>query len=327
MLGRWNPKIRLSGATNSGVLGTGLSTLKSGCAFHVTMSNRKLRRGITSVKQELYARKARVGMKKLITAVILGCIVLAGGAAQADLVTYEYSFSAADLMEYTIAEGTGGFTGNSYTGQSALASGVSDGARLLRNGTSGGLGSLRSYNASQNDAFEVWATTTTDRLMSFNLWGLDGKGMNWGEDYKLTSFEFIEAPTGWTSYQATWPTSWGTPPAGYNTLQMYGWSASNLAYGFNQSDTDLNSEKFTFRATFDTTDAFWGHLSSGVTPSLENDLVFWFGGNMYNSTATAYNIYEGNMELDGTQVPEPASMTMLGLGLAGMFVRSYRKRK
>ena len=98
-------------------------------------------------------------------------------SARALTVTQTYQFTGADLMNYVIAPGPDGST--------AAGNGEFDGARLRRDGTNpDGQLARRSYWGSQNEDFTNWLETTNDRFLSFNLWGLDGRGASWGEDYK-----------------------------------------------------------------------------------------------------------------------------------------------
>lgn len=225
--------------------------------------------------------------------------------------TYEFSFTGADLMSYVLADGA--------DGSSAADNGLFDGARLRRDGSSGtGPLARRSYWDSQNEDFANWAGTTTDRLVGFNLWGLDGRGQYWGEDFKPLAWGSQGGPSTWTPWSTTWTAAgWGTPPTGYLTEEIVGWDANAFADGLNFQDADLASKVFTFEVSFDDTNNMWGQSTNGAPNTLPT-LTFWFGGWMDDDLYGAdndYYMYEGNMVLTGHQVPAPGAALLVGLGL------------
>jgi len=253
-------------------------------------------------------------MKKLMLLAGLACLY---GTVSATVTTYQFSFTAADLMSYKLVDGA--------DGSSAAANNLFDGARLKRDGTNASsANAFRSYRASQNQGFDNWAKSTTDRLMSFNLWGFDGLGANWGEDYKPTSWGTLTGPTGWTTSFSTYP--WVIPDK-HITDQMACWDANSFNDGFTFGSPNLEDLEFTFRVAIDSDDAFW-HQSTNQAPNDLNvpKLTFWFGGYMKDENFSKYDSYEGNMVLTGQAVPEPVTTMLLAMGLGAAGFKRLRRK-
>jgi hypothetical protein len=104
--------------------------------------------------------------------------------------------------------------------------------------------------------------------------------------------------------------------------------AATYADGLHFGDADLASKKFSFQVAFDDTDMWWGQNTQGA-PNTLPELTFWFGGffddDSWSDVDSDYYIYEGNMVLTGTVVPEPGTLILSGLGLAALALRRRRR--
>lgn len=252
------------------------------------------------------------------------------GSAQALTLTYE--FTAADLFNQVFVDGA--------DGSSAADNDLFDGARLLRVGTNGGHAEAgRTYVESQHDNFTSrWNQYTEEGYVFdyFNLWGLDGRGAFWGEDFKPLQWVDATAPDGWVTGKHTWPASWGTPPAGYLTDEFpYFWSPDPAnAFNLDADISFLASQKFSVTIEFDTTDAFWGQDIQDAPASLGagEEIVFWFGGYVTKFDGQGemddWHLYEGNMTLTASApIPEPVTGLLALIGMGGLGVAGLRRRR
>ena len=161
-------------------------------------------------------------MKKLIL-LICAMVLLMSSSSFAALATYNFTINAQDLVQYESANGVDGST--------AIDNGLYSGARLLRtyDASTGWGNQYRSYWDSSNSYFSAWNSITDERMVDFNLWGYDGNGANWGEQYKVNSWGGVPTSTdsNWEGYIVDWP--WGTPPAN-NDGQLLGWNVEDYVY-------------------------------------------------------------------------------------------------
>lgn len=245
-----------------------------------------------------------------MTCAAAGAIVLAaGGLAHASTVQHTYYWTAADMLNVQYAEGA--------DGSSAVDNSLYSGARLLRDGTNpNSERAARSYVANEHNMFNTRMGQKADAgyvLSSFNLWGLDGNGANWGEDFKPFEWVGVTAPDGWETGYHEWP--WGNPPAGAHTLDFPWFEAPNDGQdGISLTATQQELEDMRFSATieFDLNDAFWGQDVGDAPNNLDRALTMWWGG-MLTHGELPDHMYEGNM-LAVVPLPGPAMMGLAGLG-------------
>ncbi|MCC5786791.1 MAG: PEP-CTERM sorting domain-containing protein [Phycisphaerales bacterium] len=247
-------------------------------------------------------------------------------AAGASTVQQTYYFTAADLINNQFANGA--------DGTSAADNGLFNGARLLRDGSNpNSAQAARTYVASEHATFNSrWNSLVSGggELTSFNLWGLDGRGINWGEDYKPHSWVSVSAPDGWsTGFHDAGPDDIGwfqnSDPSGsgyldYNTSLFPYFTPDNGGLALDTDQSVLESLRFSVTIEFDPQNAFWGQDTQGAPNNIDSGLTMWWGG--WVTDGVEDHILEGNM-FAVIPLPGPAAMGLAGLGL----VAAGRRRR
>ena len=294
----------------SGEAGYWIVKQKSGCGLlrHVYFM-RVL--GVLALKKS-WVLKGEIYMKKHAIAIILGCLVLAGGAAQALTITdtFDTISSAWEVDRYT----PDAFVAANFDGDNRL---------LVSTGTERSTNSWYWYEGMQQSITGVdvpWLTTIELYIPTLAA----------GEEWEATLWTRDSNPV---ENNSNYPIIGATTRRGTGALHwtvwdsQMGWidlspvtTATNQWYTLGIASYGDRFEYFVDGA------GIYTDFTGSTAGYADLQTVFIEGRDF--GTQNPNNVYWDNLKIgDAPNVPEPASMTMLGLGLAGMFVRSYRKRK
>ena len=204
--------------------------------------------------------------------------------------------------------------------QQAADIGLFDGARRLKSiiNEDDSPPDYRSYRDDERDGYDakvVELITPSTAIRELNLWGFDGNGANWGEDYKASGYGTITAPTGWVGSTPDvtdiYPSF--TPPSGALTHKFVAWKTTtyNSTEGLDFIG-DEASKVFSFVVDFDDTDYLWNQYTNGAPNTLGGEMTFFFGSVMRTTAGDAKNYdYQGNLVL--TPIPEPSTVIVWSL--------------
>lgn len=266
----------------------------------------------------------RVALKMSVSKIAVACVAVTllamAQPAQAITTPRTYTFTAADLINNIFIDGADSST--------AADNGLFNGGRLLRDGTSGTSSeAARTYVQSQHSNFNSrWDDLVTAgvTLNSFNLWGLDGRGIHWGEDYKPLQWLDVSAPDGWsTGFHDAGPAGAGwfqniddtqSDYLDYNT-PLFPWFYLEDGIALDETPENLEAMEFSVTVLFEDGFEFWGADTQGAPNDLDSQLTMWFGANLYDGEEYA-DMYEGNL----TAVPTPVAgvVGLVAFGLLGM---------
>ena len=158
------------------------------------------------------------------------------------------------------------------------------------------------YYSQNSDISDVAAIINGDWfLVEFNLWGIGGRdAAHWGETE-------LYNPT-----NPTVPNDWAYNFLPVNNLSVLHFYLTTGDYSDGLSYSNQSGLTFSF-----------------VADVVDPDLEIWFGGTLNNADSSVtgkWIKYQGNLMLHGTQVPEPATLFLLGFALIGLGTLAFTRR-